>query len=114
MMRTTQILLILLVSAFAFIGCGNSPTTEALVRRAVGDLQAGRIDPAKVSLRQALDQSPSDPAALYYMGRICHAEKRYEQAAYYYRCCLDADPSFAFAHKYLAEAGKHLRTDLPS
>jgi len=110
MMRTTRILLGTLVAAAAISGCGNTPTTETLVRRAIADFQVGRVDRAESQLRQGLDQTPSDPYALFYMGRICHAQGRYEQASYYYRCCLDADPAFAdVAEKYLLDARKHIR-----
>ena len=107
MNRPAWIFLGVFLAVTALSGCADAPPTEQLVRQAVGDFQVGRIDRAKVTLRRALGQSPSDPAALFYMGRICHAEKYYEQAIYYYQCCLDADPGFAVARKHLTEARKN-------
>ncbi len=93
------------LAAAVLTGCGG-PSTDELVNRAVADFQVGRVDRAKVLLGRALDRSPSHPLALFYMARIHHAEKSYEQAIYYYQCCLDADPSNAAARKHLAEALK--------
>lgn len=103
MRRTSVALLAIGIAAAALAGC-HTPTTAQLVDQGVTEFQVGRQDKAKATLGRALDQSPSDPRALFYMGRICHLEEFYEQAIYYYQCCIDADPSRADAQRHLDEA----------
>ena len=92
-----------LVCVSVLSGCGG-PDTRQLVRQGVSQLQIGRLDEAEATLKQALAASPSDPAALFYMGRVYHAREFYGHAAYYYKCCLDADPGYPDVSKYLAQA----------
>ncbi|KKL26948.1 hypothetical protein LCGC14_2390130 [marine sediment metagenome] len=106
MKRTAWIVLAVLVAGVAGPGCGGPAAPDELVNLAVADLQTGRIDRARAMLTRALDQSPSHARALFYMGRLHHAEKFYEQAVYYYQCCLDADPGYVAARTHLAEAQK--------
>ena len=93
---------LMLCTALLLAGCG--PGAAELRQRGIAEFQLGNEPQAKAYLQQVLDQHPSDPGALYYMGRIVHAEGAYEQAVYYYQCAIDADPSQADARKWLAKA----------
>ncbi|MDY7011138.1 MAG: tetratricopeptide repeat protein [Planctomycetota bacterium] len=84
-------------------GCGG-PGTRQLVTRGVSQFQTGRLDEAEATLKRALAVSPSDPDALFYMGRVYHVSGFYEQAVYYYQCCLDAVPGYPGLAEYLAQA----------
>ena len=84
-------------------GCGG-PDTRQLVTRGISQFQTGRLDQAEATLKQALAVSPSDPDALFYMGRVCQARGFYEQAVYYYQCCLDAVPGYPGLTEQLAQA----------
>lgn len=84
-------------------GCAG-PSREELRDEAIAQFQVGRLDQARQALGELLSQYPSDPEGLYYMGRVCHAEGDLSQAIYYYRACLDAQPSFAAAQEWLAKA----------
>jgi tetratricopeptide (TPR) repeat protein len=103
MKRTSVAFFAVWIVLTVLAGC-QTPTTQQLVADGVTQFQVGRLDKAKATLTRALDQSPSSPAALFYMGRIHHLEGFYEQAIYYYQCCIDADPSRADAQRYLDEA----------
>ena len=103
MKRVILASLAVLVCASLLSGCGGVDTRQ-LVRQGVSQLQTGRLDEAEATLKRALAVSPSDPAALFYMGRVYHAQEFYEQAVYYYQCCLDADPGYPDVTKYLAQA----------
>lgn len=83
-------------------GCG--PTIEQKRDLGISEFQIGHLDKAGNILLQVLDQRPSDPQALYYMGRVRHAQDFLEQAIYYYQCAVDADPSFKEARDHLAKA----------
>lgn len=83
-------------------GCAPSPVE--LRTQGISEFQLGRTEEAQKLLQQTLDLTPSDPEALYYMGRINHVQGFYEQAFYYYQCALDVDPSFEPARKWLARA----------
>ncbi|KPK83786.1 MAG: hypothetical protein AMJ81_07310 [Phycisphaerae bacterium SM23_33] len=95
------------VAVTALAGCGT-PSTEALVEQGITYFQVGRLDQAETTLKRALDQNPSDPDALFYMGRICDLKGLQERAMYYYQCCMDADPSYVAAQKHLLEAQRQL------
>ena len=53
---------------------------------------------------RGLDVDPTHPDALYYLGRIYHNERFYEQAIFYYQACLDTDPSYPLAADFLDQA----------
>lgn len=90
-----------LAAAFA-AGCGPSP--EDIRTQAVSKIQLGHVDEAKQLFQRVLDRRPSDPVALYHMGRIAQTEGFHEQAVYYFQCCLDAAPGFYEARDQLDEA----------
>jgi len=85
-------------------GCGE--TTPELRTRAISEYQVGHVEEARELFRQTLDRDPADRHALYYMGRIASGEAAWEDAIYYYQCCLDVDPSYANARIWLARAEK--------
>ena len=86
-------------------GCGPGAYVDPEYRtNAVAAFQVGHMAEAREQFDQALGRNPSDPFALYYMGRIACAEKEWEDAIYYLQCCLDADPSYRNARTYLALA----------
>ena len=87
-----------------FAGC--TPSTAELRSRGTSEFQVGHIPQARQLFQQVLECSPADPVALYYMGRIHHAEGFYEQAIYYYQCSLDADPRNAEARTWLEKVQK--------
>ena len=103
-MRTTLLMGVAFLSWVVVLpGCGG-PAPVELVKLGVSEFQLGRLDKARTALQQALDREPSNPAALFYMARIHHAEESYAQAIYYYQCCLDADPGYPEVTRYLDEA----------
>ena len=101
--------LVLLGCAAILPGCGP-PGAGDLVKAGVSEYQLGRLDKAETMLLRALDTQPSDPEALFYLGRICHDQGSYARALYYYQCCLDADPGYPAAQRYLAEAQRRAGT----
>jgi tetratricopeptide (TPR) repeat protein len=109
MKRTSVIGLAVLGWAMLLPGC-RPPTPEELVASGVSEYQLGRLDRAKGLLERALQGSPSDPDALFYMGRIYHADKLYVQAIYYYECCFDAHPGYPEVSKYLSQARREAGT----
>ncbi len=109
MKRTMVIASIACATALLASGC-QSPTISALFKAGVSEYQLGHLEAARQRLTQVLNRSPSHPGALFYMGRISHAEKRYEEAIYYYRCCLDADPAYPGVAELLLEARRQIRT----
>ena len=88
-----------LLAAMAVGGCG--PTQK---QKAIAEFEVGHVDQARAMLKEVLERTPSDPEALYYMGRAMHAQKNYVQAIYFYRSCLDADPGCAPAKRFLVKA----------
>ncbi|MDY6913153.1 MAG: tetratricopeptide repeat protein [Planctomycetota bacterium] len=83
---------------------GCAPSIAELRSRGIGEFQVGHIPQARQLFQQVLERNPVDTAALYYTGRIHHAEGFYEQAIYYYQCSLDADPRNAEARTWLEKA----------
>ncbi|MHC4983511.1 MAG: tetratricopeptide repeat protein [Planctomycetota bacterium] len=86
------------------ITSGCNLKARRLRDKGIAEFQIGRIDNARALLKQSVDLNASDPDALYYMGRVMHADKFYEQAVYYYRSCLQAKPSHLSAREWLAKA----------
>ena len=93
-------------AAAFLVGCG--PSAGRLSDKGISEFQVGRLDQAEQSLQQALDLNPSLPEALYYMGRVSHARGYYEKAVYYYQQCLDSDPRYTQANRWLAKAQEPL------
>ncbi len=99
-----------LVIAFVAVALAAIPTGCAsvgagqLVRAGISQFQLGRLDKAKECLEGALRENPSHPQALFFMGRIHHAENSLARAIYFYQCCLDADPGYPEVGKYLRQA----------
>ena len=89
------------LAAMAFSGCGPS---VAYRQEAISEFEVGHIARAKPMFGQALQQAPSDPVALYYMGRIHCEEQDWENAIYYFQCCLDVDPGNADARAWLLKS----------
>lgn len=89
-----------LCAALLLSGCGLSD--EQIRKRGMSEFQLGRHVQAGEYFRQLLARRPSDPDALYFTGRILHADGAYEQAAYYYECAIDADPGYNDARIWLA------------
>ena len=96
--------LLLPAMSVALLAAGCVGPDPELQTRAVSEFQVGHVTEAKVLFQQALDRYPCDPEALYYMGRIAHAQGAYEDAVYYFQCCLDADPAYADAYGWLARS----------
>lgn len=91
-----------LCAAMVLAGCGPSP--RELRDRGISGFQLGRHAEAKKLLQQCLDRTPTDPKALFYMGRVEHALGSYEMAMFYYQSCLEVDPSFELARLWLDKA----------
>ena len=85
-------------------GCG--PSTHDLLKQGISQFQTGHPDKAQEILTEVLSREPSNPDALFYMGKIAQSQGQYERAIYYYQCCLDADPSYVEAARLLAQAIK--------
>ena len=100
-----------LVAAALCGGCG--PTTEEMRVQAVSEYQVGHIRQAKDLLQRVLSREPSDPQALFYMGRIACAEQAWEDAIYYLQCSLDSDPSNDEARVLLEQAQRAAGTAGP-
>ena len=92
-------------------GCG--PSTSQLRNDGISAFQTGRMDEAAKLLQQVLDEKPSDAESLYYMGRIRQAEGAYEQAEFYYRCAIDADPRQREAPVWLEKVRRQLGREAP-
>lgn len=101
MKRTTLIMLNAMVLAAALSGCQSD--TAKLIAEGVNSYQLGHLDRARAKLTQALDQDPC-PDALFYLGRVHHAQGFYEQAIFYYQCCLEGAPAYPGASKFLRQA----------
>ena len=99
--------LLVLNCAVLMAGCGT-PSSAELVKAGASDFQLGRLDKARTTMELVLRAEPSHAGALFYMGRICHAERSYPQAVYYYKCCLDVDPGYPEAPKFLRDAQRQL------
>lgn len=102
MKRTAMVGLGLVASLLVLAGCG--PSAQDLVKVGITQYQTGRSDQAKLSFQRALNIAPSDPDANFYMGRIHHSEKFYEQAIFRYQNCIDAQPSYPDAMRFLRAA----------
>ena len=90
-----------MVAVMLIAGCGPSTSYRKV---AITEFDVGHIDKAKPMFRQALQADPSDPVALYYMGRIYCEEQDWENAIYYFQCCLDVSPGNADARAWLLKA----------
>ena len=88
--------------AMLVAGCG--PSAANLRDKGISEFQVGHVERAENFLQQALDREPAMSEALYYMGRIRHAQGEYEKAIHFYQCCLDADPGFQQARRWLDKA----------
>ena len=84
-------------------GCA-APNADKLIAEGIANFQVGRIDDADAKLTKALHADPADADALFYMGRVHHARRFYEQAIYYYQCCIDVAPGYPGARKHLDRA----------
>ena len=87
------------------------PSPNELLTRGISEFQLGRVEKAREFFERVLDQKPSHPDALFYMGRVCYVEGNYELADYYYHCCLDVDPSYEQARDELEMVAEKLKTE---
>ena len=85
-------------------GCG--PSVGQTTARGISEFQVGRLEESKQFFQQVLSRYPSDPRALYYMGRISYTEGSYEMAMFYFQSSIDADPSFKDSKVWLTRAEK--------
>ena len=90
-----------MVVVMLIAGCGPSTSYRKV---AITEFDVGHVAQAKPMFRQALQADPSDPVALYYMGRIYCEEGDWENAIYYFQCCLDVEPGNAAARAWLLKA----------
>jgi len=95
--------------SMAVLVAGCEPTSAELRSKGISEFQLGRHEEARKLFEQLLDRRPSDPDGLYYMGNICAVEGKYEMAAYYYRCCIDADPAYESARQELNHVNAKLK-----
>ncbi len=93
-------------------GCG-APSVEQLTLEGISEFQLGRIDRAESRLAEALQRKPFHADALFYMGRVHQAQNRYDRAAYYYACCLDAAPGYPLGQEYLTRARQQAAPPAP-
>jgi len=92
-------------AGLALVPAGCAPTGAGrLVSAGVCEFQLGRLDKAEEYLEQAVRDDPSHPRALFFLGRVHHAQNSLPRAIYYYQCCLDADPGYPEVGKYLRQA----------
>ena len=102
----------LLVLALLMQGCASQNYTAEGVRY----YGQARYDAAMTAFQSALQTKPNDANALYNVAATCHqsakasllsgqaatAQQQYNQAAQYYRLCLDQNPNHADAYRGLA------------
>ena len=100
-MRPIILTLVLVLAGFL---CGCQPTASDLAGKGITAFQVGDLDEAESLLEASLVRDPGQVDALYYMGRIQHAEGFLEQAIYYYQCALDENPGYEPAEIWLARA----------
>lgn len=101
MRRAGMVLLLVLVA-----GC--QPDTARLTEQGVRQFQTGQVEQARESFERVFRIAPSNPVALYYLGRLAQQEGFYERAVYYYESALDADPGMRDARRWLARAREEL------
>jgi len=94
--------LIAMVLSAALIGCDPSPSE--LRTTAISEFQVGHNQKAEELFQRVIDKYPADADSWYYMGRIAHADKKYERALYCYQCAIDADPGYEPAKYWLKKA----------
>ena len=83
-------------------GCGVSAGEDRA--KGIHEIELGRTSQAEERFRRVLDVAPSDPDALYYMGRLAQLRGDHEKAIYYYQCCLDADAGYRGVEQWLTQA----------
>lgn len=98
MMMACSALLAVLV-----VGCMPPEPTE-LIHKGIRQYELGKLDAAQATLTQARNIDPGNPVAMYYLGRVYHAQGYYEMAIYYYQSCLDLRPAYPTAREYLDQA----------
>lgn len=83
-----------------------SGCSEAIHKRdrGISMFQVGRIEKAQELLAASIREDAGDPKAYYYMGRVMHAQEQYEEALYYYQCCLQLQPGHEEARAWLEKA----------
>lgn len=94
-----------LIASLALVvlsGCGAS--LDERRNSAISNFQTSHLDTAKAQFTTIIDQHPADGVSYYYLGRIYHAEGKYEMAAYNYQRALLCDPSNSQARLWLERA----------
>jgi tetratricopeptide (TPR) repeat protein len=87
-----------------FFLAGCAPSVEQIRTRGVSQFEIGNLDNAEHDFGTVLNQRPTDPDALFYMGRVSHARGQFERAIHYYEGCLIARPDYPGAAQYLEQA----------
>ncbi len=89
-------------------GCGPGRNQNSITNRndAIAAFQVGHVAEAKAMFERTLSWNLADPDALYYMGRISCVEDDWERAIYYFQCCIDVEPGFPTARRWLLYAEK--------
>lgn len=112
--RMRRVLVPAALAAVLAAGCG--PSVGELQTRGIAEFQVGHVKQARTVFEQILDRHPSHAPSLFYMGQIAHHEGKYEDAIYYFQCCLDVDPGYPQVRGWLKRsqeaaglAGKKLR-----
>jgi tetratricopeptide (TPR) repeat protein len=85
------------------VGCIPPEPTE-LIHKGIHQYELGKLDAAQATLIQARNIDPGNPVAMYYLGRVYHAQGYYEMAIYYYQSCLDLRPDYPTTREYLDQA----------
>lgn len=91
-----------MVLSSVLVGCDPSPSE--LRTTAISEFQVGHNQKAEELFQRVVDKHPTDPDSWYYLGRIAHADKKYERAIYCYQCAIDADPGYEPAKYWLKRA----------
>jgi len=92
------------LTCVAVLAAGCAAGRPTLVEQGVQQLETGWVDKAERTFTLVLAKDPSDPAGLFYMGRICQTRGLHERAVYYYQCCYDADPGYPGVARRLMQA----------
>ena len=99
-----RIVTMAVMAHLAVLAAGCAAGRPTLVEQGVQQLETGWVDKAERTFTLVLARNPSDPAGLFYMGRICQTRGLHERAEYYYQCCFDADPGYPGVAQRLVQA----------
>ena len=85
------------------VACGPDEAQNSILNRqqAIEEFNAGHIPQARELLLRSMSWNNADPETLYYMGRVCCIEQKWEEAIGYFDRCLNADPACPTARDWL-------------